>query len=82
MMGDLTAILYLNENSPEEDGTTLYHEGYISCVLKARFNRLVVFNSDLYHSRNIYDNYGYAEDARLIQVVFLKKNKTMWLNQH
>jgi len=36
----------------------------------ARFNRLVVFKSDLYHSRAIYDNYGKGDGARLIQVVF------------
>tara|TARA_R110000822_G_scaffold35535_3_gene100133 strand:+ start:540 stop:1019 length:480 start_codon:yes stop_codon:yes gene_type:complete len=74
MMGDLTAILFLNEKPPEEDGTTLYYKGDKSCILKARFNRLIVFNSNLYHSRNIYDNYGHHINARLIQVVFLKKN--------
>ena len=73
MMGDLTAILYLNKKHPEEDGTTLYHKGKKSCVLKAAYNRLVVFNSDLYHSRNIFENYGFAKEARLIQVCFLKK---------
>jgi len=63
MMGDLTAILYL------------YYKGKKSCILKAKYNRLVVFPSDLYHSRNIFDNYGSAENARLIQVCFLKENK-------
>lgn len=76
MMGDLTAILYLNENPPKADGTTLYYKGAKSCILKARCNRLVVFPSYLHHSRNIYANYGYAEDARLIQVCFLKKTVT------
>ena len=75
MMGDLTAILYLNEKHPEEDGTTLYYKGKKSCILKATYKRLVVFPSDLYHSRNIFDNYGSAENARLIQVCFLKENK-------
>ena len=73
MMGDLTAILYLSKVHPEEDGTTLYHKGEKSCILKSAYNRLVVFPSHLYHSRNIYENFGVAEDARLIQVCFLKK---------
>jgi len=74
MMGDLTAILYLNTEHPEEDGTTLYYKGKKSCILKSRYNRLIVFPSHLYHSRNIYENFGYAEKARLIQVCFLKQN--------
>lgn len=73
MMGDLTAILYLNKEHPEDDGTTLYYKGKKSCILKARYNRLIVFPSHLYHSRNIFENFGYAENARLIQVCFLKK---------
>lgn len=73
MMGDLTAILYLNTEHPETDGTTLYYKGEKMCILRSRYNRLVVFPSHLYHSRNIYDNFGYAENARLIQVCFLKK---------
>ena len=73
MMGDLTAILYLNKEHPEDDGTTLYYQGKKSCILKARYNRLIVFPSHLYHSRNIFENFGYAENARLIQVCFLKK---------
>ena len=74
MMGDLTAILYLNKESPEEDGTTLYYKGKKSCILRSRYNRLIVFPSHLYHSRNIFENFGYAEKARLVQVCFLKKD--------
>ena len=73
MMGDLTAILYLNKEHPEEDGTTLYYKGEKMCILRSRYNRLIVFPSHLYHSRNIYENFGYADKARLIQVCFLKK---------
>lgn len=36
----------------------------------ARFNRAVVFRSDLFHSRAIEANYGAGESARLVQVVF------------
>lgn len=73
MMGDLTAILYLNTEHPEKDGTTLYYKGEKMCILRSRYNRLIVFPSNLYHSRNIFENFGYAEKARLIQVCFLKE---------
>lgn len=37
----------------------------------AKFNRMVLFQSDLYHSRTLEENYGDDdEDARLICVVF------------
>lgn len=39
-------------------------------LVAARFNRLVVFRSDLFHSRALPDNYGQGADARLVQVVF------------
>lgn len=38
--------------------------------IKAKFNRVVMFPADLFHSRALYDNYGSGDDARLIQVVF------------
>jgi hypothetical protein len=38
----------------------------------AKFNRLVVFDSDLFHSRSILENYGLGDEARLIQVMFLQ----------
>lgn len=39
-------------------------------TVPARFNRVVVFRSPLFHSRAIEENYGAGDDARLIQVVF------------
>lgn len=36
----------------------------------AKFNRLLMFPADLFHSRAIYENYGEGDDARLIQVTF------------
>lgn len=36
----------------------------------AVFNRLLVFRSDLFHSRALRDNYGHGAQARLIQVLF------------
>jgi hypothetical protein len=42
-----------------------------SCgLVEARFGRLVIFDSWLFHSRAIEANYGAGEDARLIQVAF------------
>lgn len=36
----------------------------------ARFGRLLVFRSALFHSRGLLDNYGSGDGARLIQVMF------------
>jgi hypothetical protein len=74
-MGDITCILYLNETHPKEDGTTIYDDEELPvCKVYAKFNRLVAFESNLLHSRNIFENFGEDDDARLIQVIFLKKN--------
>lgn len=91
MMGDWTAILYLNGDPPIGDGTSFWRtkDGQqdrgqdierasmedLSLWdrwqhVDARFNRLVIFKSDLYHSRGIAENYGDGDEARLIQVVF------------
>jgi hypothetical protein len=76
MMGDLTAILYLSKEAPDEDGTTIYdHDMKQSFVAYSKFNRAIVFDSALPHSRNIYENFGEGEASRLIQVMFLKKKK-------
>jgi hypothetical protein len=74
MMGDITVILYLSQNHPDNDGTTLYDgDGKPLCVAYSKFNRMVAFDSDCPHSRNIFENFGEGEDARLIQVIFLEK---------
>jgi len=74
MMGDITCILYLNENKPVSDGTTIYDENNNpKCVLYSKFNRMISFNATLLHSRNIYENFGEGDYSRLIQVIFLKK---------
>jgi len=76
MMGDLTAILYLSKEHPEDDGTTIYDDnGNKACVLYSKFNRMIVFDSNLPHSRNIFENFGQGDSARLIQVAFLKEKK-------
>ena len=42
-------------------------ERWLHC--EAAFNRLVLFDAPLFHSRALFDNYGADEGARLIQVV-------------
>lgn len=74
MMGDVTVILYLNEDKPIEDGTTLYDEQEITaCIIRSKFNRMVAFDSDVLHSRSIYENFGEGDGSRLIQVIFLEE---------
>lgn len=76
MMGDITCILYLNEEPPSNDGTTVYdQQGNPLLTMYSKFNRMVAFNSDAPHSRNLFENFGRDEDARLVQVIFLKKNE-------
>tara|TARA_S200000501_G_scaffold143844_1_gene135812 strand:+ start:342 stop:830 length:489 start_codon:yes stop_codon:yes gene_type:complete len=81
MMGDKTILLYLNKFHPTEDGTTLYkfnkvEKDYLPmCTFYAQYNRLVVFDSTIPHSRNIFENFGEGEYSRLVQVIFLKLKK-------
>ena len=73
MMGDITCLLYLNEQAPEDDGTTIYDEDKKPLLtMYSKFNRMIAFNADAPHSRNIFDNFGEAESARLVQIIFLK----------
>ena len=73
MMGDITCLLYLNEQAPEDDGTTIYDDDKKPLLtMYSKFNRMIAFNSDAPHSRNIFDNFGEAESARLVQIIFLK----------
>lgn len=74
MMGDITVILYLSKNAPKEDGTTIYDQDHKkTSVIYSKQNRMLIFDSFLPHSRNIYDNFGENNDSRLIQVLFLKR---------
>ena len=76
MMGDLTCILYLSKDHPAEDGTTIYDPDCVTkCVeIRGKFNRMIIFDSSLPHSRNIFSNFGEGKSSRLIQVIFLNKN--------
>ena len=75
-MGDKTAILYLNKIYPKEAGTTLYENNKPMCTIYASFNRMIVFDSTLPHSRNMFDNFGEDIHSRLVQVIFIKKDET------
>jgi len=73
MMGDVTLILYLNKEHPKEDGTTIYEQdGSVAMVAYSKYNRVFGFDSNMLHSRNIYQNFGDEDSSRLIQVIFLK----------
>ena len=74
MMGDITCLLYLNEDPPSEDGTTMYNDDdSVALVFKSKLNRMVAFDSKVKHSRNIFNNFGSDDKSRLVQVIFLNK---------
>jgi len=75
IMGDITCILYLSLNHPSEDGTTIYDGKDKMIDVRSKFNRMFIFDSSLYHSRNIFSNFGVGKSSRLIQVLFLNKKK-------
>lgn len=73
MMGDITALLYLNKTHPGNEGTIIYDESHNPlCTVHMKYNRAVVFSSRVPHSRAILENFGEGDDSRLIQVLFLK----------
>ncbi|QDP61460.1 MAG: hypothetical protein GOVbin962_51 [Prokaryotic dsDNA virus sp.] len=73
MHGDYTAIIYLNKKYPSEYGTTLYDEDNKEIlVCKAKYNSVFIFPSHIKHSRNCFHNFGEGDNARLVQVMFLK----------
>ena len=73
MHGDKTLIYYLNQTYPEGYGTTIYDNNDIPILIhRAQFNSLFMFDSGYKHSRNIEENFGEGEDARMVQVMFLK----------
>ena len=73
MMGDITCLLYLNEQAPEDDGTTIYDDDKKPLLtMYSKFNRMIAFDSNAPHSRNLFKNFGEGQTARLVQVIFLK----------
>lgn len=75
-MGRFTGIFYLNTEPAEGDGTAFWErdgEGWKKTrLVRARFNRLLLFSAGLHHSRALFDNYGQGDGARLIQAIFLR----------
>ena len=75
IMGEITCILYLSRDHPSDDGTTIYDCEDKMLDVRSKFNRMFIFDSSLYHSRNIFSNFGVDKSSRLIQVLFLNKKK-------
>jgi hypothetical protein len=74
MMGELTAILYLNKVYPIGYGTTLYDNNNNDLlVYKAKYNSVFIFPSNVNHSRNTLNNFGEDDESRLVHVAFLNK---------
>jgi len=75
-MGRFTGIFYLNPDPPEGDGTVFWERDGADWkhvrLVSAKFNRLLIFDAGLHHSRALFDNYGQGDSARLIQVIFLR----------
>jgi hypothetical protein len=74
IMGDVTCILYLSKEHPDEDGTSIYNvdDNKKSIEFRSKFNKMIIFDSKHPHSRNIFSNFGVGKSSRLIQVIFLK----------
>lgn len=75
MMGRFTAIYYMNPEPADGDGTIFWERDGDDWrpirLVEAKFNRLLIFDAILPHSRALIDNYGQGDGSRLIQVVFL-----------
>lgn len=87
---DIVCLLYLNKKFPKQAGTVIYEsketkstidkgEGSKkftpSIKISMKYNRMVAFPADLFHSRALEKNFGEDEKSRLVQVIFLKYNK-------
>ena len=72
-MGDITILIYLNKKHPVEAGTIFYDAlDREAAKVSMEYNRMVVFDASVNHSRALFDNFGEGEDGRLVQVIFLK----------
>lgn len=75
-MGRWTGIYYMNPDPPADDGTSFWRPDGAGWALErtvsARFNSLLIFDAGLHHSRSLFNNYGCGDEARLIQVIFLR----------
>lgn len=76
IMGDVTVLLYLSKDHPKNDGTTMYNDDETEMInIRSKFNRLLIFEANTLHSRNIFSNFGSGKSSRLIQVLFLSEKK-------
>ena len=69
-------IIYENNDTESiiDFGTKEYDQDNFteSIRIAMKYNRMIAFPADLYHSRAIKENFGTGKDSRLIQVLFLK----------
>ena len=65
----LSSVDSVHEAMAWKDATQWSHRLHVS----AAFNRAVIFPASCFHSRAIFENYGFGETSRLTQVVFCKK---------
>jgi hypothetical protein len=75
-MGTFAGIYYMNPEPAEGDGTAFWErdggEWKMVRLVPAKFNRLLIFDAGLHHSRALFNNYGQGDEARLIQAIFLR----------
>jgi GNAT superfamily N-acetyltransferase len=65
--GDVGSVQLTKEAMAQWDDAALWERWH---TVHAKFNRLVMFPSRLYHSRALYRNYGVGDKARLTHNVF------------
>lgn len=69
---DLTALLFLSDHP--DCGTRLYsNDGKPIVTIHMKKGTAFVFTSSVKHSRLLENNFGDGDDARLVEVVFLKQ---------
>ena len=70
---DLTAILFLSTNP--SCGTILYEEDGItpSVTIHMKEGKAFIFSAATPHSRVLEENFGDGDDARLVEIIFLKE---------
>jgi hypothetical protein len=69
---DLTALLFLSDHP--DCGTRLYSsDGKPLLTVHMNKGTAFVFSSSVKHSRLLENNFGDGDDARLVEVVFLKQ---------
>lgn len=65
--GDVGSLLLTKDEASQWFDESVWEQWYRA---QAKFNRLVIFPSQLYHSRAMFGNYGLGDQARLTQNIF------------